>query len=65
MCDSLFSGACRIPVYRRTSGGSTVQRSLITLVITHTMGLNAKRAAGVVSEGHPDAVTHFSLDNRS
>lgn len=65
MYDSLFSDACGIPVYGRTSGGSTIQCTLVALAVTHAMGLNAEGAAGVVSEGHPDALTHFSLDNRS
>lgn len=64
-CMTACSDAGGIPIYGRTSGGSTVQCTLVTLVVTHAMGLNAKWAAGVVSEGHPDALTHFSLDNRS
>lgn len=31
----------------------------------HAVGLDAERAAGVVPERHPDALTHFSPDHRS
>lgn len=65
VCNSLFSAACKASLHRRTSGGSSVQRSLLALVVTHTMGLDAEWAAGIISESHPDALAHFHLDNRS
>lgn len=31
----------------------------------HAVGLDAERAPGLVPEGHPDALAHFSPDHRS
>lgn len=48
-----------------TSGGSAIPCPCLAPAVTHTVGLDAERAAGIVPEGHPDALAHFSLDHRS
>lgn len=48
-----------------TCGGGAEARPGTAPVVAHAVGLDAERAAGVVPEGHPDALTHFSPDHRS